>query len=544
MPIVPRYDQFQATPNTLPQARFDAPPMADTAGRQAQETGRALLSAGGQLGQIALDMQREANKVRVDDARNQAVRARTAAQVEALQLQGRNALERPDGKALPDEYDEKLQQQLDAIEAGLGNDAQKAEFRQQAAQIKRQLYGALSTHILQEQKTVRRETWAATIDTAVNQAHLLWGDETMRRQSYDAIHATVDEMAADQGWDAKIREAKLAEALSPMHAGVIQGMVDADRADLARTYYDEHTPTMSVAVRARAMNLIEAGNFEKKTQDGAAAVWALSSGNATEALKLAREKFSGKEEDAIVTRIKTLDAEETTIRERDQRDAGDAAWGLYAEGKRIPASLWARMDGRDAVSLRKTMRADAEARLAGTEVKTDPNVYYALSIAAATDPDFKNEDLRRFGDKLSPGDFRRFVDLQARVSKPEEQGHIVTINTQKTQTARAAGLKPDQAAQFYIEADKALGADAKSMTYEQRQKVLDRLVLPGEVKGGLYDPDMRLFEAQRAGRADTFIPEFSDADRRKAIAALQKAGVPTPSKKQVEDTMRRAYGFK
>lgn len=544
MPIVPRYDQFQATPNTLPQARFDAPPMADTAGRQAQETGRALLSAGGQLGQIALDMQREANKVLVDDARNQAVRARTAAQVEALQLQGRNALERPDGKALPDEYDEKLQQQLDAIEAGLGNDAQKAEFRQQAAQIKRQLYGALSTHILQEQKTVRRETWAATIDTAVNQAHLLWGDETMRRQSYDAIHATVDEMAADQGWDAKIREAKLAEALSPMHAGVIQGMVDADRADLARTYYDEHTPTMSVAVRARAMNLIEAGNFEKKTQDGAAAVWALSSGNATEALKLAREKFSGKEEDAIVTRIKTLDAEETTIRERDQRDAGDAAWGLYAEGKRIPASLWARMDGRDAVSLRKTMRADAEARLAGTEVKTDPNVYYALSIAAATDPDFKNEDLRRFGDKLSPGDFRRFVDLQARVSKPEEQGHIVTINTQKTQTARAAGLKPDQAAQFYIEADKALGADAKSMTYEQRQKVLDRLVLPGEVKGGLYDPDMRLFEAQRAGRADTFIPEFSDADRRKAIAALQKAGVPTPSKKQVEDTMRRAYGFK
>lgn len=544
MPIVPRYDQFQATPNTLPQARFDAPPMADTAGRQAQETGRALLSAGGQLGQIALDMQREANKVLVDDALNQAVRARTAAQVEALQLQGRNALERPDGKALPDEYDEKLQQQLDAIEAGLGNDAQKAEFRQQAAQIKRQLYGALSTHILQEQKTVRRETWAATIDTAVNQAHLLWGDETMRRQSYDAIHATVDEMAADQGWDAKIREAKLAEALSPMHAGVIQGMVDADRADLARTYYDEHTPTMSVAVRARAMNLIEAGNFEKKTQDGAAAVWALSSGNATEALKLAREKFSGKEEDAIVTRIKTLDAEETTIRERDQRDAGDAAWGLYAEGKRIPASLWARMDGRDAVSLRKTMRADAEARLAGTEVKTDPNVYYALSIAAATDPDFKNEDLRRFGDKLSPGDFRRFVDLQARVSKPEEQGHIVTINTQKTQTARAAGLKPDQAAQFYIEADKALGADAKSMTYEQRQKVLDRLVLPGEVKGGLYDPDMRLFEAQRAGRADTFIPEFSDADRRKAIAALQKAGVPTPSKKQVEDTMRRAYGFK
>lgn len=256
-----------------------------------------------------------------------------------------------------------------------------------------------------------------------------------------------------------------------------------------------------------------------------------------------REKYSGKEEDAIVTRIKTLDAEKTTLRERAQRDASDTAWSLYADGKRIPASVWAGMDGRDKTALRKTMRAEAEARLAGTTIKTDPNVYYALSIAAATDPNFKGEDLRRYRDKLSPGDFRHFVDLQARANKPEERDAIVTLNTQKTQTARAAGLKTEQAAQFYIAADKALGPNAKSMTYEQRQTVLDRLVLPGEVKGGLYDPDMRLFEAQQSGRADTFKPEFSDADRRKAVTALQKAGVPTPSKKQIEATMRRAYGF-
>jgi len=203
------------------------------------------------------------------------------------------------------------------------------------------------------------------------------------------------------------------------------------------------------------------------------------------------------------------------------------------------------MDGRDKVAIRRTMRAEAEARAAGTTIKTDPNVYYALSIAAATDPNFKGEDLRRYGDKLSPGDFRHFVDLQAKTQKPEEQGAIVTINTQKTQTARAAGLKTEQTAQFYIEADKALGPDAKSMTYEQRQSVLDRLVLPGEVKGStpFNDPNMRLYEAQQSGRADTFTPEFSDADRRKAKAALQRQGIATPSSKQIEETMRRAYGF-
>ncbi|MHB1372189.1 MAG: hypothetical protein ACYCW7_18595, partial [Pseudomonadaceae bacterium] len=415
--------------------------------------------------------------------------------------------------------------------------------RQQTAKIKNQFYGSLSGHMVEQKNVLRNETWEATITTASSQAGMLWGDKAMVEQSAGAIRATVDEMAQVNGWDDKIKQAKVASAMSPMHAAVVQGMVDGDRVDLARAYYEANAETMSMGVRERAMKLIEAGDFERKTQDAADTLWAQTGGNALEALKTVREKYSGKEEDAIVTRIKTLDAEKTTLRERAQRDASDAAWSLYADGKRIPASVWASMDGRDKVAIRRTMRAEAEARAAGTTIKTDPNVYYALSIAAATDPNFKGEDLRRYGDKLSPGDFRHFVDLQAKTQKPEEQGAIVTINTQKTQTARAAGLKTEQAAQFYIEADKALGPDAKSMTYEQRQAVLDRLVLPGEVKGGMYDPNMRLYEARQSGRADTFTPEFSDADRRKAKAALQRQGIATPSSKQIEETMRRAYGF-
>lgn len=545
MPKVPVYDTFQAQPTLQPQARFDAPAMLPTASRQAQETGQALLSAGGQAGQIALDMQREANKIKIDDALNQAIKARTDMQVEALQIRGRNALERPDGKSLPDEYDAKLQEQFEAIEQGLGNDVQKQAFRQQAGQIKRQFYASLSGHMVEQKNVLRNETWEATLTTAANQAGTLWGDRTMVEQSSAAIRATVDEMAAANGWDDKIKQAKLTTAMSPMHASVVQGMVDGDRLDLAREYYQANAETMSLAVREKAMKLIEAGDFERKTQDAADALYAQTGGDAAEALKTVRAKYSGKEEDAIVTRIKTLDAEKTTLRERAQRDASDAAWSLYADGKRIPASVWAEMDGRDKVAIRRTMKAEAEARAAGKTIKTDPNVYYALSIAAATDPNFKGEDLRRYADKLSSGDFRHFVNLQAKTQKPEEQGAIVTINTQKTQTASAAGLKTEQAAQFYIEADKALGPDAKSMTYEQRQAVLDRLVIRGEVKGStpLNDPDMRLYEAQQSGRADTFTPEFSDADRRKAKAALQKQGIATPSKKQIEETMRRAYGF-
>lgn len=507
------------------------------------DKGGAGLEALGNAGsEIFRKVQDDIDRTMVDEATVKAKKLDTDLRLEMFKLEGNAALTRPQGGTLGEEFTGKLKLGLSELAQSLTPRQQKA-FEQVKAQIEGDLYATAGSYVSKQYKIVRAETQDAKISTAVNRASLLWGDANVRAESATEIRTTIDTMAAELGWDDKVKEAKYLEAMSPLHDGVITGMVDADRLDIARKYYDENAPTMSVAVRAKAMNLLETGAFEERTQAGAETVWAASGGNAVEALKLAREKYSGKEEDAIVTRIKTLDAEVTTLRERDQKDAGDKAWGLYAEGKKIPASVLAGMDGRDRVALRRTIRAEAEARAAGTTVKTDPNVYYALSIAAATDPNFKAEDLRRFRDKLSPGDFNHFVGLQVKTLKPEEQSAIVTINTQKHQTALAAGLKKEQAAQFYIEADKALGPDGKTLTYEARQKILDRLVMPGEVKGGMYDPDMRLFEAQQAGRADTFRPEYSDADRRRAKASLISAGVKTPSKKQIEAVIDEYYGF-
>lgn len=346
----------------MPKSLFvplDFAPTQNYAAEQNQQLGKSMMNLGGEMGRIALDMQNDANKVRIDDALNQAVTARTDMQVEALQLQGRNALERPDGKALPDEYDTLLEKRLAHIEEGLGNDAQRSAFRENAGKLKAQMYGNLSAHMVEQQKVMRKETWSATIVTATNQAGLLWGDANMRAQSANTIRATVDEIATSEGWNDKIKEAKLAEALSPMHAGVIQGMADADRVDLAKAYYDETSPTMSPAVRAKAMNLIQTGDFEKRTQDGTAAVWAMADGNATEALKLAREKYSGKDEDAIVVRLKRLATEEVANREQGWNDAADKAWGLYADGKRIPVSVLSAMSGQDRAVIHNSQRAEA-----------------------------------------------------------------------------------------------------------------------------------------------------------------------------------------
>jgi len=547
MPKVPTYDNFQASPSSLPQTRIAAPVMPDVAGQQAQQMGQGLMQAGAAMSRYALDQQREANQIKLNEALNKASEAklRLTYDPEAgyTNLRGDAAMTRPDNKALDDEYSEKLNEALTGIETGLGNDAQKQAFRARAGQLAAEFRGNVTRHLAKEFTDYQLSVHDGTIATQTNAMGLSWGDAAEVMRARGAILAATAAKGKMMGLAGVQIEQMQIAALSPGHTAVIAGAVDGGKIEYAREYLKQHEAELSNEARLRVKSLVEQGDFETKTQDAADALYQQTGGDAASALKLAREKFTGKEEDAIVTRLKTLDAEETTLRERSQRDAADKAWTAYANGQRIPASILAGMDGRDRIALRRTQRAEAEARIAGTQIKTDPNVYYALSIAAATDPNFSGEDLRRYRDKLSPGDFKHFVDAQAKASKPDEQKAIATVHQQKTQTASAAGLKGEKAAQFYIEADKVLGPDAKNMSYEQRQAALDRLVMPGEVKGGLYNPDMRLYEAQQSGRADTFKPDFSDADRRKAKAALQKAGVPTPSKKQVEDTMKRAYGF-
>ncbi len=73
MPTVPTYDNFQVTPNTLPQARIGMPAIPDIAGQQAQQMGRAMSNLGQHVSSIEADIQHEANAAVVKDLDTQAM---------------------------------------------------------------------------------------------------------------------------------------------------------------------------------------------------------------------------------------------------------------------------------------------------------------------------------------------------------------------------------------------------------------------------------------------------------------------------------------
>jgi hypothetical protein len=573
MPRVPTYDSFQVTPSTLPGARFSSQqvlaPTAprtqiqgvqtdDRGMRAAQQLGDQVAKTNDVMTRIAVDAMNQANQVRVNDALNQAVQARLNLTYNPeggyVHLKGDAALNRPDGKPLDMEYTERYQQQIEEISKGLGNEAQRAIFQQKAGELATQFRGSLNQHVAKEYGSYQLSVQEGTIKTNVMQMAASWGDPMLVAQSTEAIKAAVAEQGRIAGFSAQQIEANTVTALSAGNMAVIVGATDAGMTDYAREFLTQHEKNLTPEARLQAKKILDAGDFEARTQDAADDLYAKFAGDTSAALAEARKNFKGKEEDAIVTRIKTLDAERVTLRERTQRDAADKAWRIYADtgglGK-IPASVMSTMDGKDLDSLRRTARADAEARGRGVEVKTDPNVYYALSVAAATDPEFKNEDLRRYFDALSPGDRKHFIDMQAKTLNPNDLSQITTAQQQIGAVIKSLDLKSEQAGLFTMEANKALFTaqqrKGKALDESERQKVLDTLVIQGEVIRGswyLNDPNMRLFEAQATGQIGKFAPRWSSAQTNKATAALQRQGIKNPTQQQVEAVLRATYDIK
>lgn len=558
MPRVPTYDNFQVDPTNLPNAqvrpvgaRFDAPfteGMATAPGRQLQQFGQAMTQAGAGINKVVLDEFEQANQTRVNDAVSQAAKVRLELTFNPTEgftnLKGENALKRPGDKSLDQEYGEKFQARVDAIAKGLGNDQQRLRFKQQVDQIGLQFQASLNQHIAKEFNTYQDSVDDGTIRTGQEQMALAWGDPAAIRQATDAVRAAVVNKATRYGLSGKAAEAALTEALSPGHAAVISAAVDAGNVDYARQYLKDNTAELSPQARLQMTKAVDTGAFEQRTQDAAGELWTKFNGDIKAALGAARERYSGKDEDAIVTRLKTLDAEKQAVDNRVKAQAQDTAWDIYNRTgslAKIPATVQAAMDPQAWAALKNTARAKAE----GQTVKTDPNIYYALTLASAQDPNFKSEDLRKYADKLSPTDFKHFVDLQGKANKPGDADQVATFVQQKDALAKTLELKGADLGLFHQAADRAIFAaqteKGRPLDQAERQKVLDRLVLEGTTPGVLWNSSTRAFKAQAEGKP--FTPVWNDNQKRLATSALQRQGVKNPTPQQVEAVLRATYGM-
>lgn len=268
MPRVPTYDTLQVGQSGLPQTQLQGPQaveMPDVAGRQALQAGQAMQNAGGQIGRIALDIQQQANQLRVDDALNrvkeQALRLTFDPEQGYANLRGVNALERPDGKPLEQEYGETLQQTVSQIADGLGNDAQRRAFAAAAGGILTNFRGQVIKHEADEFRTYALSVSEGVQATALREVALSWNNPEAIDAAVRRIKAQTYQQAQLLGKSAEWQEAQARQMTSNAHKAALAAALENNDVLYADGYLKKYASQME------ANDILQARGLVTKTMD-------------------------------------------------------------------------------------------------------------------------------------------------------------------------------------------------------------------------------------------------------------------------------------
>ena len=425
MPVVPTYDNLRTSVAPMPGPQVG--PM-DGPARQSAQFGEAVGRAGGALQSIMLDEQQRADQTRIADAMNQAVAARlrlTHDQADGYtRLVGRNALERPDGKGLDEEYAGRLKGDIDAIDAGLGNDQQRRVFRQQAGQMLVQFGADVAQYRNRQHTAYQISTAEGTIATARDMASLESGNPEAVAQAQGAIKAAVYELGQLHGWSAQETLAKTVEQLSPMHASVATEAIQQGRIDYAKTYLEQVKAELTPQARMQLGAALKIGDTNARAQAFGDEV--IGKGlTLSDALGEARKRFEGEAEVAAVREVKDRFGEQEIARARDVKAVGSAAWSAVMATGRIPPTMLADLRAK-APEEERQMRdwLEAKYRRAKDDAegkKTDGfDTFYGLVRMATEEPGkFAALDLRKVAPLVGKEQISSLVRMQTGISKSD-----------------------------------------------------------------------------------------------------------------------------
>lgn len=490
MPRVPTIDAPSVANSTTAGQRFSAPQIADPVApngarfnTQAQDiqvdTSRVRATQGlndtlseglNKMASVAMKAQMEAvdqaNQIKINDALNKATQARLALTYDPEQgyvhLQGNAAIERPDKRSLDAEYTERFADSIAQIEQGLGNDKQRAIFREKSGGLMVQFQGGLMQHVAKEYASHALSVQEGTIATNIGRMALEYGNPEAVQDSVNAIKAATAQEGKLRGWSAKQTEAAMVENLSRGHSAVIQSTID-QMPDYAKTYFDIHKAEFTPTARLAAQRLVDEGAFETKTQDASDSLWDKHGGDMKSIMAEVREKFDGKERDAIETRISARNSKERQIEKQYEDDVMDKALDSLSKGQRIPPSVMAQLSPRDRLQVQRELKSRAEANGPAAR-KTDMKTWLAFAdMSKEEKAKLSMADLYRLaGPGMSDADLksaaREVQQAKEAVSKGEPPGlQLMTVTEVVKQEARALGIIPaDQGKKLSGDQEQAL----------------------------------------------------------------------------------------
>lgn len=536
MPRVPVYDAPQVARRPLPSVAVRP------AESPLPELGRALTSAGA----AGADIAKREQELRNADSVFRAEAALTEEYLEfeagLRQRRGQNAWGVTDD--VRQWFDTRGRRYLDDLE----NDAQRLIFEQTLTKLRERSVSAASQYEAGERRRSLEESAAASISMAINRAAAQHHDDDAIAEAKRDVLNRIAVQAGFNGWSPERRAAEEELQLTALHRQVLEAMVDTDP-ERARKYFEANKSEIAGSEHDTLSRLVSRGETRAKAQRAADRLMGLGLDEA-ETLRRAREELDGEERDDVVNRIKVRFAERRAAEQQREREVADMAWDFFARnGNRvdaIPTEILDELDGRTLQSLRASQPG-------APKVETDWGVYYELRQIAADDPNaFAEADLRRFFGVLAEPERRQLLQLQEKARNPGTALDVATLQQQIATSLRTLDLKDEQRGQFegrvQEEIDAAQQQLGRQLNWEERQTIIDRLLISGEVIGGglfgLFDPDRRLFEVARddLSRFEFGIDQIPARDREKIEAALERQGLPVTDQ-NIIDSYRLAHGI-
>lgn len=363
------------------------------------------------------------------------------------------------------------------------------------------------------------------------------------------IRNSIGFLQESQGLSPAEAGALTTKQLDYLHSNVIQRKIDSGNVAGARDYFLTARVEMSGGTVAAVEQALKAGNDKTRAQDNRDRLLAESKGDFQAALQKARATLSGDEEDLTVRFLKEQRSEVAQQAEQAQKALSDRAWKqFYDAGGKVSAIQSSVMAGLDGAT-RHAIYEEADQRRRQREGKveprkTDPEAWADLWKLSVDNPEqFKALDLRKYIPKLSESDFEMFVKRQT--APPEEGPELLTLNRQLRIAHDQLGLKAKKKhgefdAFVVRELEQATLDKGKPLTFQERQEIINRAMLPGMVEQ-TFLPDLkkRVFEL-RPSEGKKFRPGV-DGDRDGARAALLKRGVVKPTDEQIDEEVTKGY---
>lgn len=423
-------------PTIEPTARgggaFSAPnvaPVENLGARQMAQMGEATLKAGLVSMGIAQQIQSD-----LDDAKTKELDMALADRIRENLYNAESGYMNSVGKTAVDRRqptDEMLTKARQDIEAGLENDVQRMMFKQIADRRMLAARADMDRHSLQQLKVYNIGESKARVDNLTEDAVVnsqSWNQRDGQFQVFkNAMQGEVKNFAQISGIpiDSDQYKAMQLAATTRLHSRILGGLIDTDKLDEAREYLKSYGGEINAEARSRIDKALDIGTFEAKTQGLTESILTEAQNDPAKALELARQKLSGKEEDAVVQRIKVKAQEDEAFAQRRRQELGRQAWSFVMDGKKIPTTVASELIQNNPEEMRQ-IRDWQEAKRRQAEAQKQEgfgfDTYYGLVQMAIREPDqFTGLDLRKSQPYLTRGQLGSLVQMQVGLGKQDSK---------------------------------------------------------------------------------------------------------------------------